>query len=71
LFIIIINNVIGLNGFYKIIFPPFHFSKKWCKTTFKKGCAKMFGSTFSKGGAKQPLRKVVPKCLAPPFLKVD
>jgi hypothetical protein len=24
-----------------------------------------------KSRAKQPLRKVVPKCLAPPFLKVE
>jgi len=34
LFIIIINNAIGLNGFYKIIFLPYHFSKKWCKFPF-------------------------------------
>jgi len=36
------------------LFPPYHFSKKWCKTTFAEGYAKQlnvdFGSTFSKGG---------------------
>jgi hypothetical protein len=31
----------------------YHFSKKWCKSTFEKSRTKGFGSTFLKGGKKK------------------